>query len=91
MTYAQSQYGMSRTDRHAESSFSSPSPGDILRLLGHNIVWQDWRSVFEASWYEDQVPLQKVRPLRAAVLRKHSPVSCDVGGDDGNRVEEFEG
>ena len=31
-----------------ESFETPPSPGDILSWLGRNIVWRDWRPVFEA-------------------------------------------
>jgi type I restriction enzyme, R subunit len=44
-----------------ESHDKPPSPGDILHLLGRNIVWEEWRPIFEAPWYEDQVTRRKVR------------------------------
>nr|HPM51621.1 DEAD/DEAH box helicase family protein [Rhodoglobus sp.] len=45
-----------------------PSPGDILHLLGRNIVWEEWRPVFEAPWYEDQVTRRKVRPYQEMAI-----------------------
>ncbi|BDU78154.1 type I restriction endonuclease subunit R [Mesoterricola sediminis] len=44
------------------------SPGDVLRLLGRKIVWEEWRSVFEAPWYEDQVSRRKVRPYQEMAI-----------------------
>lgn len=45
-----------------------PSPGDVLHLLGRNIVWEKWRPVFEAPWYEDQVTRRKVRPYQEMAI-----------------------
>lgn len=45
-----------------ESYETPPTPGDILSRLGRNIVWRDWRPVFEAPWHEDQITRKKVRP-----------------------------
>ena len=51
-----------------ESFDTPPSPGDILHRLGRNIVWRDWRPVFEAPWYEDQVTRKKVRPYQEMAI-----------------------
>jgi len=51
-----------------ESFDTPPSPGDILHHLGRNIVWRDWRPVFEAPWYEDQVTRKKVRPYQEMAI-----------------------
>ncbi len=51
-----------------ESYDKPPSPGDILQLLGRNIVWEEWRPIFEAPWYEDQVTRRKVRPYQEMAI-----------------------
>lgn len=51
-----------------ESFAAPPSPGDILQRLGRNIVWEEWRPVFEAPWYEDQVTRKKVRPYQEMAI-----------------------
>lgn len=59
------------TDNHTgeyESLDTPPSPGDILHLLGRNIVWRDWRPIFEAPWHEDQVTRKKVRPYQEMAI-----------------------
>src|ERR1700730_14978112 len=35
-----------------ESFQAPPSPGDILSRLGRNILWEQWRPVFQAPWHE---------------------------------------
>lgn len=47
---------------------SVPSPGDILHLLGRNIVWEEWRPVFESPWYVDQVTRKRVRPYQEMAI-----------------------
>jgi len=51
-----------------QSFDTPPSPGDILHLLGRNIVWEEWRPGFEAPWYEDQVNRKKVRPYQEIAI-----------------------
>ena len=51
-----------------ESYDKPPSPGDIFHLLGRNIVWEEWRPVFEAPWHEDQVIRRKVRPYQEMAI-----------------------
>ena len=51
-----------------ESFETPPSPGDILHRLGRNIVWEEWRPVFEAPWHEDQVTRRKVRPYQEMAI-----------------------
>lgn len=51
-----------------ETFDAPPSPGDILHRLGRNIVWEDWRPVFEAPWHEDQVTRRKVRPYQEMAI-----------------------
>lgn len=51
-----------------ESYDAPPSPGDVLHLLGRNIVWEEWRPIFEAPWYEDQVTRKKVRPYQEMAI-----------------------
>lgn len=51
-----------------ESYDKPPSPGDILHLLGRNIVWEEWRPIFEAPWHEDQVTRRKVRPYQEMAI-----------------------
>jgi type I restriction enzyme R subunit len=45
-----------------------PTPGDVLHLLGRNIVWEDWRPVFQTPWYIDQVTRKKVRPYQEMAI-----------------------
>ncbi len=45
-----------------------PTPGDVLHLLGRNIVWEDWRPVFQTPWYVDQVTRKKVRPYQEMAI-----------------------
>lgn len=45
-----------------------PTPGDILSRLGRNIVWEEWRPVFNAPWYEDQITKKKVRPYQEMAI-----------------------
>ena len=45
-----------------------PTPGDILSRLGRNIVWEEWRPVFTAAWYEDQITQKKVRPYQEMAI-----------------------
>lgn len=51
-----------------ETYETPPSPGDVLQLLGRNIVWEEWRPVFEAPWHEDQVTRKKVRPYQEMAI-----------------------
>ena len=51
-----------------ESFETPPTPGDVLSRLGRNIVWRDWRSVFEAPWHEDQITRKKVRPYQEMAI-----------------------
>ena len=51
-----------------ESFETPPTPGDILSRLGRNIVWRDWRPVFEAPWHEDQITRKKVRPYQEMAI-----------------------
>ena len=51
-----------------ESFETPPSSGDILSWLGRNIVWRDWRPVFEAPWHEDQVTRKQVRPYQEMAI-----------------------
>lgn len=51
-----------------ESLDSPPTPGDILHRLGRNIVWEEWRPIFEAPWHEDQVTRRKVRPYQEMAI-----------------------
>ena len=51
-----------------ESFETPPSPGDILSWLGRNIVWRDWRPVFEAQWHEDQITRKQVRPYQEMAI-----------------------
>ena len=45
-----------------------PTPGDLLSLLGRNIVWREWRPVFKAPWHEDQITRKKVRPYQEMAI-----------------------
>lgn len=51
-----------------ESFDTPPSPGDILHRLGRNIVWEEWRPIFEAPWHEDQVTRRKVRAYQEMAI-----------------------
>ena len=51
-----------------ESLTAIPTPGDILSRLGRNIVWEEWRPVFEAAWHEDQVTRKKVRAYQEMAI-----------------------
>ena len=51
-----------------ETFDTPPSPGDILSRLGRNIVWNEWRPVFEAPWHEDQITRKKVRPYQEMAI-----------------------
>ena len=51
-----------------ESFETPPSPGDILSLMGRNIVWRVWRPVFETPWHEDQVTRKQVRPYQEMAI-----------------------
>ncbi|MBM4395954.1 MAG: DEAD/DEAH box helicase family protein [Deltaproteobacteria bacterium] len=51
-----------------ETLAAPPSPGEVLTRLGRNIVWRDWRRVFEAPWHMDQVSRKKVRPDQKAAI-----------------------
>lgn len=51
-----------------EALDAPPSPGDILHLLGRNIVWEQWRPVFKAPWHEDQITRKKVRPYQEMAI-----------------------
>jgi len=45
-----------------------PTPGDVLHLMGRNIVWEEWRPVFQTPWYVDQVTRKKVRPYQEMAI-----------------------
>ncbi|MCB9694320.1 MAG: DEAD/DEAH box helicase family protein [Alphaproteobacteria bacterium] len=45
-----------------------PTPGDVLHYLGRNIVWEEWRPVFQAPWYVDQVTRKTVRPYQEMAI-----------------------
>jgi type I restriction enzyme, R subunit len=45
-----------------------PSPGDVLHLMGRNIVWEEWRPVFQTPWYVDQVTRKQVRPYQEMAI-----------------------
>ena len=51
-----------------ETFETPPSPGDILSRLGRNIVWQEWRPVFEAPWHQDQITKKVVRPYQEMAI-----------------------
>ena len=51
-----------------ETLDNPPTPGDILTRLGRRMVWEDWRPVFMAPWYEDQITRKKVRPYQEMAL-----------------------
>jgi type I restriction enzyme R subunit len=59
------------TDGH-DGSFEKfdhvPTPGDVLHLMGRNIVWEDWRPVFQTPWHIDQVTRKKVRPYQEMAI-----------------------
>ena len=52
----------------SETFNAPPTPGDILSRLGRNIVWEEWRPVFNAPWYEDQITKKKVRPYQEMAI-----------------------
>lgn len=45
-----------------------PTPGDVLSRMGRNIVWEEWRPVFKAPWYVDQVTRKRVRPYQEMAI-----------------------
>ena len=51
-----------------ETFNTPPTPGDILSRLGRNIVWRDWRPVFEGPWHEDRIARKKVRPYQEMAI-----------------------
>ena len=51
-----------------ERSDTPPPPGDILSRLGRNIVWRNWRPVFEAPCHEDRITLKRVRPYQEMAI-----------------------
>ncbi len=47
-----------------ETLNNPPTPEDILARFGRRMIWEDWRPVFTAPWYEDQITRKKVRPYQ---------------------------
>ena len=52
----------------SETFNTPPTPGDILSRLGRNIVWDEWRPVFNTPWHEDQITRKKVRPYQEMAI-----------------------
>jgi type I restriction enzyme R subunit len=55
-------------DRSVKTFDNVPTPGDVLHLMGRNIVWEEWRPVFQTPWYVDQVTRKKVRPYQEMAI-----------------------
>jgi len=55
-------------DGSYETFDTVPTPGDILHKLGRNIVWEEWRPVFNAPWYVDLITQKRVRPYQEMAI-----------------------
>lgn len=53
-----------RNSGKRETFTAPPSPQDLLSITGLKIKWDKWKSVFEYTYFEDQITRKKVRPYQ---------------------------